>query len=160
MAKCSPPKRNKNISSKKVRPGNSHILSFPLVSRRFSYCFLRFPSPNLKNVEPLVNFYSFLIVLLRCIQVANRFDERSDVQIKHTKFLSFRGLKLGELTPAFSHIFYFHILFVGRRKASAGSSRGSQIVLERCGRYRSSFGGSCLVSCRSGLGCGGRKKLT
>ena len=33
----------------------------------FSACLLRFPSPNLKKIQALVNFHRFLILLLGCI---------------------------------------------------------------------------------------------
>ena len=62
--------RKKGIRKSKIRnlgPQFFKVYRCFFVFPRFSYCFLRFPSPNLKKIQALVKFYRFLIVLLGCI---------------------------------------------------------------------------------------------
>ena len=62
--------REKYVLNQKIRPWISQILSIFL---RFSSVFPRFPSPKLKKIQTLVDFYRFLIVLLGCISIKSYF---------------------------------------------------------------------------------------
>ena len=62
-----PKNRIRNCLIRNLDPEIFKFYRFFLVFPPFSYCFPRFPSPNLKKIQALVKFYVFLIQKIECI---------------------------------------------------------------------------------------------